>query len=332
MSVRRLFIIVASIAVSAFTLALILRDIPIGEVTESLRAADARYLLLSFASVTLALLARGYRWRELLNRRISPLQATHLVNVMFLGNQLPLRAGEVARAVLARRVGVPLATAATSVVVERLIDALLVVWFITATVSQLPDAPREVTAAAAVLGLLALVGFLALMLLARKPQLAHRLLETFIALAPPLARLPLKSLADDTLAGLQPLTDLRRLTWTAIWSACAWLLSFASFYALHLALNIEVNYVLSVPLGMSLSAVSIALPVSIAAVGPFEASIVLNGQLVGMAPLDAIALGFLLHAVAVGSYAIWGTIGLIALSASPRSAFRPQAEEADIDN
>ena len=328
MNGRQILFIAASFAVSAAVLAFILRDIPFADVTRSLRAADAGYMLQSFLWVTLALLVRGIRWRELLDRRISVLQATHLVNVMFLGNQLPFRAGELARTVLARRVGVPMATAATSIIVERLIDALLVVLVISAAVAQLPDAPAEVTDSATVFGAMAIVGFLGLMLFARKPSIAHRLLDMLLALAPPLTRLPLRSILDDTLSGLQPLNDLRRLAWTGFWSACAWLLSFASFHALHLALDIDVDYLLSVPLGMSLSAVSIALPVSIAAVGPFEASIVLNGQLVGMTPLDAIALGFLLHGVSVGSYAIWGTVGLLALGASPAAAFGAHETEA----
>lgn len=329
MSGKRAVIVLASFAVSLATLAFILRGIPAGDVIASLRAADPGYLLLSFFCVALALVARGFRWRELLNRRITPLQATHLINVMFLGNQLPFRAGEVARAVLARRVGLPLATSAASIVVERLLDALLVVWFITISVAQLPGAPSEVTDSAALFGLLALAGILALMLLARQPGIARRLLDLLLRLIPPLERLPLKSLLEDTLTGLQPLSNPRTLLWTAFWSACAWLLSFASFYALHLALNIEVNYMISVPLGMSLSAVSIALPVSIAALGPFEASIALNGQLVGMAPLDAIALGFLLHGVSVGSYAVAGTIGLLALGASPAAAFRGEDKDAE---
>ncbi len=325
MNGRKLLIVVASFAVSAATLAFITRDIPVGKVVDSLRAADAGYLLLSFVFVALALVVRGMRWRELLNRRITVLQATHLVNVMFLGNQLPFRAGEVARTVLARPLGIPVATAATSIVVERLIDSVIVVCVIAASVSQLPDAPPEVTEGAALFGLLAFFAFLTLMLLARRPRIAHALLDRLLALIPALGRLPLKAILRDTLGGLQPVQDLRRLAWTLLWTACAWLLSFASFYALHLALGIEVNALISVPLGMSLSAVSIALPVSIAAVGPFEASIVLNGQLVGMDPLDAIALGFLLHGVSVGSYAIWGTLGLLALGATPRTAYRARA-------
>ena len=325
MNSRRLAIIIASIVVSGATLALILRDIPVSELFESLRNADAGYLLLSFLLVVAALVVRGLRWWELLDRRLPPMQAFHMVNVMFLGNQLPLRAGEVARSVLARRAGIPLVTSATSIVLERLIDLLIVVVFIALPVSQLPEAPPEVTTSASVLGVLALVGFFTLLLLAQVPQLAQSLLDRILALIPPLGRLPLKTMLSSALDGLKPLADLQRLAWMGLWTALAWAATFATFYLLHLALGIEVNFALSVPLGISLTALSIALPVSIAALGPFEAAIVFTGQLVGMDPLDAITLGLLLHGVTVASYALWGTIGLMALGASPSVAFGTEA-------
>ena len=67
-----------------------------------------------------------------------------MINVMFLGNQLPFRLGEVARGVLATRRGVPLVvTSGTSIVVERLIDVLMLSLLIAATVSRMPRRSRR---------------------------------------------------------------------------------------------------------------------------------------------------------------------------------------------
>ena len=120
MTNRRILVLFASVAVSAALLLVILHDVPIDAVVASIRAADPGLLLLAFALVAVALLLRGIRWSVLLDRRIPILPATHMVNVMFLGNQLPLRLGEVARSVLATRSQVPLGTSASSIVVERL--------------------------------------------------------------------------------------------------------------------------------------------------------------------------------------------------------------------
>ena len=328
MTYRRLAFILISVIVSALSLVLVLRAAPIDDVIQSMRRADPAYLLLAFACVALSLVTRGVRWWELLNRRLSLLDATHMINVMFLGNQLPLRLGEVARGVLATRRGLPLVTSGTSIVVERLIDMLILVLVIAATVSGMPAAPAELTDRAPLFGALALLGFLALLAFAHAPGAANSLLDKAIEAAPTLERLPLRTLLGQLLDGLQPLTDLRTLLFTAFWTVIAWGTAFATFYFTQLALDIKVDYAISVPLGISLTALSIALPVSIAALGPYEVAILVTGQMVGMSDIEAIALGFLLHGVNVFSYALWGAIGLLALGASPATAFAAEDERA----
>ncbi len=326
---RRQLFIIASIFVSAASLLLILRDVPMGEVLAAMRGADARYLLAAvFVASPLALFARGVRWWGLLSRRLPLKQAAHMVNIMFLGNQLPLRLGEVARGVLAARAGVPLVTSATSIVVERLIDSLIVVLLIALSLSQLPDAPPEISESAALVGLAALTGFLVLMALAAAPGFAERSLGRFQAALPLLKRLPLESALRYLLDGLQPLTDPRALLSSLFWTALAWAFSMLHYFLLHQALGISPDSPYGFPLGVSLAALSLALPVSIAGLGPFEASIVLSGSLVGVSALESLSLGFLLHGLTVFSYALWGGIGMLALGVSPSYAFASR-EPAD---
>ena len=325
MTAKRLLIVLASVVVSVMSLALVLRAVPINDVVSSLRSADPVYLLLALLFATLALLTRGIRWWLLLARRISAVESFHMVNVMFLGNQLPFRLGEVARGILATRRGVPLVVSGASIVVERLIDMLVVVLVIAFAVSQLPSVPADLTEKSALFGALALVGFLILLAFAHAPGPVHGLLNAMQKAAPPLRRLPLRILLEHLLEGLRPLTDLRTLANTAIWTALAWGTAMAAFYFSHIALGIEVDYLVSVSLGIALTALSIAFPVSVAALGPFELAILGTGQLVGMSDADALALGFLLHGLNVFCYAVWGTIGLVALGASPAMAFASKA-------
>ncbi len=321
MNSRRLFIALASIAVSVAILLVILRDVPLNEVLESLREADLGYVLVSLLMILLGLVVRGIRWSVLLGRRISYVESTHMINVAFLGNQLPFRFGEVARSILATRKGVALASSASSIVAERLIDTLVVVLVIAISVSQLPLALPEVSERASLFGLLALAGFIVLLGLARFPEWARRLLGAALEAIPPLRRLPLESILVDLLSGLQPLTQVRALAIIGFWTVAGWVFSLITFYFLHLALGIETDFARSVPLGIALAALAIALPVSIAGLGPFEGAILITGQMVGMSQLEAISLGFLFHGVTVLSYALWGTIGLLALGVSPRAEF-----------
>lgn len=326
MSARRILFIGASIAVSAVSLALIMRAVPIFEVIESLRGADPGYVLLSLLAVAMSLLTRAIRWRILLNDRISVVDSFHMISVMFLGNQLPFRLGEVARGVLATRRGVPLLVSGASIVVERLIDVLMLVLVMAATVGLMPEAPAELAERAAQFGTVAIAAFLILLFFAHAPEAAHRLLGKLLRAVPPLRRIPLRNILSHLLDGLQPLTDLRTLLLTAVWTALAWASALVGLWLSHLALGIDVDYAISVPLGISLTSISIAMPVSVAALGPFEAAILLTGQLVGMSAVEAITLGFLLHGINVFSYAIWGSIGLLALGASPATAFGSSAE------
>ncbi|MCY4464843.1 MAG: lysylphosphatidylglycerol synthase transmembrane domain-containing protein [Chloroflexi bacterium] len=319
---RRQLFIIASLFVSVASLLLILRDVPMSEVLAAMRGADARYLLAAvFIASPLALFSRGLRWWGLLSRRLPLNQAAHMVNIMFLGNQLPLRLGEVARGMLAARAGVPLVTSATSIVVERLIDTLVVVLLIALSLSQLPDAPPEVSESAALAGIAALAGFLLLLGLAAAPRFAERTLGRIRTALPLLKRLPLESAFAYLLDGLQPLTDLRSLLNSLFWTALAWAFSLLHYFLLHQALGISPDSLYGFPLGVSLAALSLALPVSIAGLGPFEASIVLSGSLVGVSALESLSLGFLLHGLTVFSYAMWGSIGLLALGVSPAYVF-----------
>jgi len=159
MTLRRLLFLVASIIVSVISLALVLQNVPLDDVIVRLQQADGFYLILGFIFVTLSMFTRGVRWWGLLGYRIPLVQTSHIMNVTFLGNQLPFRMGEVARSLLAIRGGVPVITSATSIVVERLVDLLIVVVMIAVGISQLPDVPPEIAQTAMLFGILAVVGF-----------------------------------------------------------------------------------------------------------------------------------------------------------------------------
>ena len=205
--------------------------------------------------------------------------------------------------------------------VERLIDTVVVVLLIALSLSQLPDAPPQVYDSAALTGIAATVGIALLLALALAPQTAQRLLERLLAALPQLRRLRLQAALTYLLDGLRPLADKRAFFATTLWTAVAWAISLLHFYLVQLALGIELDSLLGIPLGVSLAALSLALPVSIAGIGAFEAAIVVTGSLVGMTMLESLSLGFLLHGMTVLSNTIWGFVGIVALGVSPTFAF-----------
>lgn len=317
---RQLLILLASLLVSAAFLWLALRDIPLADVGAALSTANLFWVFVSVLLITGGVYVRGVRWRALLDNRLPLVPAGHMMSITFLANQLPLRAGEVVRSALAMRYGVPFVTAATSVVVERLIDTVFVVVVLSLSLAQLPDADPALTRSAALFGVLGIAAFIVLLFFAHRPKLAHELLARVMALLPFLRRLPLEKLLDHFIDGLHPLTDWGRFARAIFWTLVAWAFSFATAYVLHLALAIEaqagVNLLLGALISVCLAAFSIAIPITMAAIGPFEAAVLLAGGLVGIDPVTAVALGFLFHGVTVATYALLGVIGLLAMGVS----------------
>ena len=313
---RRALFILASVIVSGIFLWLALRDVPHEDILDSLRQADIGWILISLIFVTGGLWTRAIRWRGLLGDKVPTVQAFHMLNIAMLLNQLPLRAGEVARSALAMRSGIPFITAVTSILVERLLDVLLVVIWLALALTQLPDVPPEMSNAALLFGVAGVVALVMLVLFARRPQLARDLLVFFERLLPFLKRLPLHGLVENVLEGIKPLAHWRSAVHAIGWTVISWTLSLGTFYCLARALHVETSIFLMTVLSVTLASFAIAIPVSVAAIGPFEGAVRLSGDALGLAAAQSLSLGFLFHGITILGYAIWGTIGLVIMGVS----------------
>src|SRR5579871_2797692 len=319
---RRWLILVASLIVSGVFLWLALRDVPFSDVLNGIRQANLFWVALGFIGVFGSLGGRAVLWRGLLDNRLSMMQAFHILNITMLLNQLPLRAGEVVRTLLSNRSGIPIVTAATSIVIERLMDVVVVVVMLAVALSRLPNAPPGVASAATLFGIAAIVAFVVLILFARYKQLADRLLIWIENTIPALKRLNLQRRADEVLDGLRPLTNPRRAVHAIVWEIISWSCSLFTFYALERALNIQhVDLIVMALLGDALATFSIAIPVSVASIGPFEGAVRVAGGALNMTPLAATTLGFLYHGIIV--------IGLIAMGVSLGDMMAPPERLSD---
>ncbi|HEX2906231.1 MAG TPA: lysylphosphatidylglycerol synthase transmembrane domain-containing protein [Phototrophicaceae bacterium] len=313
---RRLIVLIASVVVSGFFLWLALRDVPQEEIITNLQQADLGWVLLGIGTIALGLWTRAIRWRGLVGFKVSTLQAFYMFNITMILNQLPLRAGEVARSLLVTRSGVPLMTAATSIIVERLLDTLLVVIWLSLALTQAPSAQPEVVRLAALFGLAAVVAFGVLIFFARKRDVAHNFLGFFERLLPFIKKLNLGRLLDNVLDGIQPLVHWRSAAHAIGWTLISWVISLATFYCLLMAIGVQDNVLLLAVLAITLASFSIAIPVSVASLGPYEGAVRLAGDIVGISQGLSTAGGFLLHGVNILMYAIFGTIGMIAMGVS----------------
>lgn len=330
---RRLLLIVGSILVSAFFLVFILRDFPLADIWGRIQQADPILVLISLALAMFGLWLRAVRWQAMLDNNPIPLRtASYIMGITFILNLLPLRAGEVARSVLARRYGVPIVTAATSILLERLVDVLMVVVLLAIALTQAPSVPPEMAQVATLFGVVAVVGFIVLIVLARSPEQAFAGLQRVERMIPALKRLPLETTFRNVLSGLAPLTHGQGLVKIFGWSIAGWGVSIISLLPLFAALKIEgINILLCAVISVCMASFSIAIPVSVAAIGPFEAAVLAAGQLAGLDGVQALSLGFLFHGVSVADYVIWGLIGFFGLGLSPHKVMDSTETEIATD-
>lgn len=325
---RRTLVIVGSIVVSAALLLWIVQDVPLQEVGEALAQASLIWIVICLVISVSGMWTRSMRWRGLLQYRINQRDGFFIIAVTFLLNQLPLRAGEVARSLLAAQRGVPVMTAATSIVVERLLDLLMVVVLLAAAVTQIPDVQPEITQGALFFGAVGIVGFGVLIFFAHRPKVAQMVLDILHRILPFLKRLPLQSILDNVIDGLQPLTNWGTFGHALLWTLISWAHSLGAMYALVRAMGIDENALLLATLAVTLASFSVAVPLSVAAIGPFEAAIAVAAQLVGLnEEVTYVALGFLTHGITVLSYILVGGVGLVVLGVSVGDVFKRAQEE-----
>ncbi len=258
---------------------------------------------------------RSLRWRVLLNGRIAPDHSFHILNVSYFVNSvLPLRVGELARAVLAARLDppVPVLTSLSTILVERLIDTLAVFALVGITLAILPVG-LEIGVVGAVLGVGAVTGVIVLVVFAARPAWAHQLLDGIGRWVPLLRRPNWHDRLDQLLAGIAPLASLRATLLVAGWTAVAWGASVLAGYVLLYAIFDDPTWVASMAM-IALASFVVAVPAVPGNLGPFEAAVVFGLAGAELVPNTtdsrAVAFALLLHVVNLATYIGAGLLGL----------------------
>ncbi len=265
--------------------------------------------------IVVGLWLRALRWRVLLGRRLSSGHSFHILNVSyFVNGVLPLRVGELARAALAARVDppVPIFTALSTIVVERLLDTMAVFVLIGLTLAILPTG-LEIGAMGAALGVGTMIGAVGLLVLAARPAWAYAALDGLGRVLPPLRGARLRVWLGHVLDGITPLADPRTAALAIVWTALAWTTSVMAGYVLLYAIFDAPTWAASLAM-VALASFAIAVPAVPGNLGPFEAAIVFGLASTGLVahPTDppAVAFALLLHAEGLIVYIVLGLVGL----------------------
>lgn len=324
---RHLWTALIGIVVSVSLLAWAMRNVDFGEMIAEIRTAKPLPVVLGVLLATGSFVLRAIRWKLLLRTDTGAdvpfWPRWHAVAMGFMANNvLPLRAGELVRAYAISTLGhVRLTGAITSLVVERVFDALTLVLLLSVGLLLL-DLPASTVIAgiplariATIAGVGALVAVATGAVLIAQPQLMERILRAVLPEGKMLARLV--SIGHGITDGLAGLRSPARLAGVIFWSLVLWLVSAASFYVMFFAFDIQVSFGGAL-LVQSAMAFGIAVPSTPGYFGPFEAALVAVLSLFGISDTTAFSYAVTYHLTTLLPVTL---LGLVSLAVSP-IAFR----------
>ncbi len=229
---------------------------------------------------TIPFVLRVPRWQLLLHEdgggRVPPLPMWRAISIGFAANNvLPFRAGEVLRVMaISRLAPVSFASALSSIAIERVLDALMVILLLGGALvaSSFPSdltlgGTTPVSVIAVRIGVVCLVALAAAIIAAwqrdRTLQLARWILPSNrIGYA-------LHAFAERVLVGLEALRDVRRSAPVIGWTFVIWLINASAFYAAFRAFDFDVPFTGALILQGALM-IGISLPQGPGYVGVFQ--------------------------------------------------------------
>lgn len=291
------------VGITVALLAWVLRDVSFGEVWHAARSADLLWILAAVLLATSTFVLRLFRWRLILrtaeDRPLPTAALWHSIAIGFMANNiLPFRAGELVRAFAVTRLGgVPITTALSSLLLERLFDAVTIITllFVGLLSAGIPASTQvagfEVAELATRTAMLVGILLGACVVGLAFPKLADGVIHR---LAPARLADRVVGMLDGVRSGLGALRSPSRIAAVTLWSAAVWLVNGLSFYAGFKAFQIVVGFGGAL-LQQSLLVLGIAVPSTPGFFGPFEAAIKAVLALFGVDSNAAVSFALTYH-------------------------------------
>ncbi|HIO64499.1 MAG TPA: flippase-like domain-containing protein [Dehalococcoidia bacterium] len=237
------------IGISIALLMLFLLTVDMGRMIDALSEVDYIYLAPAVAMYLVSTYLRSLRWSVLL-RHMKPVSANRLYPVVVVGymanNLLPMRLGELIRSYyVGEREGVSKTSALVTVFVERVFDAITLLFFIMVIALFVPEMKRVAQSFGEESGIpwpllvaglsLPFIGAMtSLVLFAVYPSKTRELILWFAKLLPRRFEETLDSLIETFLLGLAPLRSMKMLVALFLLSIPIWITEAAVFFLIGL--------------------------------------------------------------------------------------------------
>lgn len=297
---------IIGIVLSILLLAWALRDVSFEQVWNELRSADPLLFTYGVVINMVGFAIRAFRWGILLR----PLEIPAPFGARFASicvgfaanNLLPGRVGEFARPLALSRISkVPLSSAFATLVVERILDgvALVSILFITMAQADFPSSGNiggvDTRAAAQVIALVMLAIGIFLFVMVFVPAFFVKLAERVVSPFSERVKLPVLAGVHSFLAGLAVLRSPLLFSASAGLAFFQWWFTAWGFLVTARAFGIGEVTLNGALWLQSLIAMSVSIPSSPGAFGPFEAAARLGLALWGVPAEKSVPFGFGLH-------------------------------------
>ena len=286
--------------ISLVMLFLTFRDLQPEQFWNTLRHVDLPLMLLAALVYFLAVAVISLRWQFLLRavQHIPLHSLTRIVAIGYMGNTVyPLRAGEALRAWLLRRGHqVPLARAATTILIERVLDGLVMLTFVLLGLLLVDVQSPEAKAIATVTAPLFIGAMLIFFILAAQANRLRQLVKLLHKLLPQKPAAVISGISEDILVGLEGLRSPLDLLGAVVSSFLTWAIEAAVYWIVMAAFGLELSYPLAL---LMIGAVNLAglIPASPGQIGVFEFVISAILIAVGIPAATAAAYAVLVHIV-----------------------------------
>jgi uncharacterized protein (TIRG00374 family) len=255
--------------VSILLIAAILYFVDLRAMVDAVRHANVRLLFLAFATGFAWLLVRAQVWRTLLRNRASYSAVFWTIGEGYLlNNFLPFRLGEVGRAfLLSRKSDLQFMEILPTIVIERAMDLGYSAVILLAALPFVVGA-EGTQRIGIIVGVIVLIGFVILYLLARYNQWAQDLFHKLSARWTPLQKFG-GGFLESFFAGLGVLTDGWLFLRFLFWMTLNWVVAIFSYYLIIRAFFPQAQIAWGM-FGLGAAAFGGAIPSLPGAVGTFE--------------------------------------------------------------
>ena len=290
------------------------------DLVEALSLIKLSNILVAILLILISLWTRSMAWHVLLGPQAKLSTTLYVVSIGYLFNNIfPLRAGEIARALLMGRAsGLGTFRVLSTIVIERSFDLIVAAGMLLVTLPLALGMDWARPVAISTL-MLVLAGLAALFLMANNQQRIMGWISRLGKRIPLVERLVVPRV-ESTLLGFGALTDPRKFVLSFFWIVVSWLLYVLIFHVLIQSIHPGAPFWWAA-FTDGLTALGVAIPSAPGGIGVYEAAIVGALTLLSVPVSSAFAFALVQHILAYLITTIMGLIGLSQLGQSMTDLF-----------